>query len=116
MRFFSTLAMAIAMLLAGLMARHEFGGRRWAQVAASVAVGVAPFPMMGGGLFSYSSFDFLWWALIAYLMARLLKSEDAALVAGNRRGHRGWLDDQVHPGLPGSRPGRRGDSPPPAVI
>jgi 4-amino-4-deoxy-L-arabinose transferase-like glycosyltransferase len=74
-RFFSSLAMALAVLLAGLMAR-EMGGRRWAQVAAAVAVLVAPFPMLAGVLFHYSSFDALWWVLIAYFVVRLLKSED----------------------------------------
>lgn len=74
-RFFSSLAMAITVFLAGWMAR-EMGGRRWAQVAAAVAVLVAPFPMLGGILFHYSSFDYLWWVLIAYLVIRLLKSED----------------------------------------
>jgi hypothetical protein len=74
-RFFTTLAVAIAMLLAGLMAR-QLGGQRWAQVAASLAVAVAPYPIMGGSFFGYSSFDYLWWVLIAYLMIRLLKSDD----------------------------------------
>jgi 4-amino-4-deoxy-L-arabinose transferase-like glycosyltransferase len=27
-------------------------------------------------IFNYSSFDYLWWVLIAYLMVRLLKSDD----------------------------------------
>ena len=75
-RFFSTLAMAIAMLLAGLMAR-EFGGRRWAQVAASVAVASRSFSYDGWQPLRLLNVRFLWWVLIAYLMARLLKSEDA---------------------------------------
>lgn len=74
-RMFSNLAQAIVLVLAGLMAR-ELGGRRWAQAAAAVAVGIAPFPLLGGTLFSYSSFDGLWWVLIAYLLVRLLKSGD----------------------------------------
>lgn len=74
-RLFSTLAQAVAMVLAGLMAR-ELGGRRWAQVTAAVAVAIAPFALLGGALFHYSSFDYLWWVLIAYLMIRLLKSDD----------------------------------------
>ena len=74
-RLFSTLAQAIALVLAGLMAR-ELGGRRWAQVAAAVAVMIAPYALLEGVLFHYSSFDYLWWVLIAYLMIRLLKSDD----------------------------------------
>lgn len=74
-RFFTTLAVAIVMLLAGLIA-GQLGGKRWAQVAASLAVAVAPYPIMGSNFFGYSSFDYLWWVLIAYLMIRLLKSDD----------------------------------------
>jgi 4-amino-4-deoxy-L-arabinose transferase-like glycosyltransferase len=75
-RLFSTLAHAVAMLLAGLMAR-ELGGRRWAQIIAAVAAAIAPYALLGSVLFHYSSFDYLWWVLIAYLMIRLLKSDDA---------------------------------------
>ena len=72
---FSTLAQAMAMILAGLMVR-EMGGRRWAQVVAAAAVAIAPFALLGGSIFHYSSFDYLWWVLIAYLMIRLLKSKN----------------------------------------
>jgi 4-amino-4-deoxy-L-arabinose transferase-like glycosyltransferase len=74
-RLFSTLAQAVAMVLAGLMAR-DLGGRRYAQVLAAVAVAIAPYALLEGVLFHYSSFDYLWWVLIAYLMIRLLKSDD----------------------------------------
>jgi hypothetical protein len=74
-RFFATLALAISMVLAGLMAR-EMGGKRWAQVTAALALAIAPYPMLGGSLFHYSSFDYLWWTVIAYMMIRLLKSDD----------------------------------------
>jgi Dolichyl-phosphate-mannose-protein mannosyltransferase len=49
-RLFSTLAQAIALVLAGLMAR-ELGGRRWAQVSAAVAVMIAPYALLEGVLF-----------------------------------------------------------------
>lgn len=74
-RLFPSLAQAAVMVLAGLMAR-ELGGRRLAQVTAAVAVGIAPVALLGGSLLSYSSFDVLWWVLIAYLMIRLLKSDN----------------------------------------
>jgi 4-amino-4-deoxy-L-arabinose transferase-like glycosyltransferase len=74
-RFFSTLAQALAMVLTGWMAR-ELGGRRWAQVLAAIATTIAPYAILGSVLFLYSSFDYLWWVLIAYLMIRLLKSDD----------------------------------------
>jgi 4-amino-4-deoxy-L-arabinose transferase-like glycosyltransferase len=74
-RLFSTLAQASSMILAGLMVK-ELGGRRWAQVVAAVAVAIAPFALLGGNIFHYSSFDYLWWVLITYLMIKLLKSEN----------------------------------------
>ena len=74
-RLFSALAGAVAMVLTGWMAR-ELGGRRWAQVLAAAAAMIAPYAILGGALFVYSSFDYLWWVLIAYLMIRLLKSDD----------------------------------------
>lgn len=74
-RLFPALAQAAMMMLAGLMAR-ELGGKRLAQVVAAVAAGIAPVSFLAGALFSYSSFDALWWVLIAYLMIRLLKSDN----------------------------------------
>ena len=53
-RFFSTLAHAIALVLCGLMAR-ELGGRLWAQIVAAIATAIAPYALMSGGLFHYSS-------------------------------------------------------------
>ena len=58
-RLLSTLAQALACLLAGLMAR-ELGGRRCAQAVAAVAAAIGPYALMAGSLFHYSSFDGLW--------------------------------------------------------
>jgi 4-amino-4-deoxy-L-arabinose transferase-like glycosyltransferase len=55
-RFFSSLAQAIAMVLTGLMAR-ELGGSRWAQVIAALSMAVAPISMLMGAMFQYVSFD-----------------------------------------------------------
>lgn len=74
-RFFSALAQCVAMLLAGLMNR-ELGGSRTAQVITALAVGMAPISLIQGALFQYVSFDYLWWVLVAYLVIRLLKSDD----------------------------------------
>ncbi len=74
-RFFSTFGQALAMVFASLIVR-ELGGRKAAVVTASVAVAIAPYGLLEGVLFHYSSFDYLWWTLIAYLMVRLLKSDD----------------------------------------
>jgi len=75
LRFFAALAQGIAMVLAGLMAR-EMGGARSAQLAAAVAAGVAPVAFASGTMFQYVTFDHLCWVLTAYLIIRLLKSED----------------------------------------
>ncbi len=45
-------------------------------MAAAIATAIAPYALFSGVLFHYSSFDYLWWVLIAYLMVRLLKSGD----------------------------------------
>lgn len=74
-RFFSALAQCAAMLLAGLMSR-ELGGGRLAQIVTALAVALAPISLIQGALFQYVSFDYLWWVLLAYLIIRLLKSDD----------------------------------------
>ena len=75
LRFFSSLAMSSVMVLSGLMAR-ELGGSRVAQITAAMAASIAPISLLGGALVTYSSFDYLWWVMIAYLIIRLLKSDD----------------------------------------
>jgi hypothetical protein len=57
------------------MAR-ELGGNRLAQATAALAVALSPLPLFQGTEFQYSSFDYLWWVLIAYFTIRLLKSEN----------------------------------------
>jgi 4-amino-4-deoxy-L-arabinose transferase-like glycosyltransferase len=75
LRLFSVLAQAVATVVAGLMAR-ELGGARLAQVTAALAVAFSPLSLFEGTEFQYTSFDFLWWVLIAYFTVRLLKSEN----------------------------------------
>ncbi|HTV83393.1 MAG TPA: glycosyltransferase family 39 protein [Acidobacteriaceae bacterium] len=75
LRLFSVIAQFFVVLLSGLMAR-ELGGGRLAQAAAALAVALSPLPMFQGTEFQYSSFDLLWWVLIAYCAIRLLKSEN----------------------------------------
>jgi len=74
-RTFSALAFSIVLVLTGLMAR-ELGGGRSAQILAALAASIAPFALIQGALMQYVNFDFLWSVLIAYLVIRLLKSED----------------------------------------
>jgi hypothetical protein len=74
-RFFAAMAQSLAMLLTGLAAR-ELGGKREAQVVAALAVGIGGPTLVHGSFFSYTSFDFPCWILVAYFVIRLLKSED----------------------------------------
>jgi hypothetical protein len=76
LRLFSVIAQSAAIIVAGLMAR-EFGGHRLAQIAAAISVALSALPLFEGTEFQYSTFDYLWWVLIAYFTVRLLQSEDA---------------------------------------
>ena len=75
LRLFAVLGQAVVIVVAGLMAK-ELGGARLAQVTAALAVAFSPLPLFGGTEFQYTSFDLLWWVLIAYFCIRLLKSEN----------------------------------------
>lgn len=78
LRLFSVIAQATAAGVAGLMAR-ELGGRRLAQVTAALCVALAPLPLFEGAEFQYTTFDYLWWVLIAYCVIRLLRTENPRL-------------------------------------
>jgi hypothetical protein len=75
LRLFSVLAQAMAIVFTGLMAR-ELGGGRPAQIAAALTIALSPLPLFEGTEFQYTTFDFLWWVLIAYFIVRLLKSDN----------------------------------------
>jgi len=75
LRLFSVISQALAVVFTGLMAR-ELGGERLAQIAAAVAIALSPLPLFEGTEFQYSTFDYLWWVLIAYFVIRLLKTEN----------------------------------------
>jgi hypothetical protein len=75
LRLFSVIVQALAIVVTGVMAR-ELGGRRLAQVAAALSVALSPLPLFEGTEFQYSSFDYLWWVLIAYFVIRLLKTNN----------------------------------------
>jgi 4-amino-4-deoxy-L-arabinose transferase-like glycosyltransferase len=72
-RFFAALADAMAVVFAGLITR-ELGGGRAAQLLTALAV--TPFCLGAGTLMQYVSFDYLFWLLTAYCVARLLSSGD----------------------------------------
>src|ERR1700687_2621196 len=75
LRLFSVISQAFAILFTGLMAR-ELDGGRLAQVTAALAIALSPLPMFEGTEFQYTTFDYLWWVLIAYFVIRLLKTEN----------------------------------------
>ncbi len=75
LRLFSVVSQAFAIIFTGLMAR-ELGGTRLAQATAALAVALSPLPLFEGTEFQYSTFDYLWWVLIAYFVIRLLKTEN----------------------------------------
>src|SRR5580704_13783775 len=75
LRLFSVIVQAAAIVVTGLIAR-ELGGKRLAQIAAAISVALSALPLFEGTEFQYSSFDYLWWVLIAYFTIRLLKSEN----------------------------------------
>lgn len=75
LRLFSVIAQAAVVVVSGLMAR-ELGGGRLAQVTAALAVALSALPLFEGTEFQYTTFDNLWWVLIAYFVIRLLKTEN----------------------------------------
>ncbi len=75
LRLFSVLAQATGIVITGLMAR-ELGGKRLAQFTAALAVALSPLPLFEGTEFQYTTFDYLWWVLIAYFTIRLLRSDN----------------------------------------
>jgi hypothetical protein len=75
LRLFSVLAQSIAIFLTGLMAR-DLGASRFCQAVAAVAVALSPLPLFNGTEFQYTSFDFLWWVVLAWCAICLLRSED----------------------------------------
>ena len=71
----SALAQALATLFAGLVAR-ELGGRRTAQVVAAIAVACVPFSMLAGSMLQYTSPDYLWWLIAAWMLLKLANRGD----------------------------------------
>jgi Dolichyl-phosphate-mannose-protein mannosyltransferase len=75
LRLCSVLVQAAAIVVSGMMAR-ELGGGRLAQITTALAVAFSPLSLFSGTEFQYTSFDFLWWVVIAYFTIRLLRTED----------------------------------------
>jgi Dolichyl-phosphate-mannose-protein mannosyltransferase len=75
LRLFAVIAQAAVIVLTGLMAR-ELGGGRLAQVTAAIAAALSPLALFEGTEFQYTTFDYLWWVLIAYFVIRMLKEDN----------------------------------------
>ncbi len=75
LRLFSVITQAFTIVVAAWMAR-ELGGGRLAQMTTALVVATSGLPVFEGTEFQYSTFDYLWWVLIAYFTIRLLKTED----------------------------------------
>ena len=78
LRFTSVLAGALVVVLAALIARELGGGRR-AQVLAAAAVVISPMFLAGNFIFTTVSFDQLVWALLLWLVTRVLAGRDPRL-------------------------------------
>jgi hypothetical protein len=78
LRLLPALAGAATVFLTGLLAR-EAGGRRFAVAVACLCVIVAPYFLLVDTLLTMNAFEPLFWTACAYLLARLLKGEDARL-------------------------------------
>lgn len=75
LRLFSVLAQVLVIIASGVMAR-DLGGGRLAQVFTAIAVALSPVPIFDATEFQYTSFDMLWWVLIAWSTIRLLRDDD----------------------------------------
>lgn len=74
-RLLPILALAVTVVLSGLMAR-ELGGSRRSQVLAAITVAVIPIVTIQTTVLQYVSFDYLWGVLLTYLLLRLINTED----------------------------------------
>ncbi|TNE66633.1 MAG: phospholipid carrier-dependent glycosyltransferase [Bacteroidetes bacterium] len=72
-RLIPTLAGCGLVILAGLMAR-EFGGKRYAQLLAALAVAVSPAYLRASMLFQPVVVDILGWTVLSYLVIRYLNN------------------------------------------
>ena len=78
LRLLPTLAGALVVVLAGLMAR-ELGGGRFAQGLAGLATLVAPNFIVMGTFLSMDAFDQLFWVSAAYVLLLILKRDQPSL-------------------------------------
>jgi hypothetical protein len=78
LRLLPILAGAVTIVLTGLIAR-EMGARRWGQAMAALAACVAPNLLAMSTYFSMNCFEQVLWPLAAYVLIRLIKTDDSRL-------------------------------------
>jgi len=74
-RLLPIIALAIVLVLSGLMAR-ELGGFRRSQILTTLAVAVVPIVTIQTSVLQYVSFDYLWGVLLCYFLLRLLGTDN----------------------------------------
>jgi MFS family permease len=75
-RSFAAIAVGLAGVLCGLIARELGGGRR-AMLLSCVAFSIVGPVMFAGAFLSYMTFDLFWWVLAAFFIARLIRTGNA---------------------------------------
>jgi 4-amino-4-deoxy-L-arabinose transferase-like glycosyltransferase len=75
LRMVPTALACATVLLAGAIAR-EFGGGRAAQLLAALAVALSPVVLGVTSFYSMNAFEFVFWSTAAWLLARLVNSDD----------------------------------------
>jgi len=78
LRFLPAVAGAVTVFLTGLLAR-ELGGRRYAQCLAALSIIIAPVWLQSGNILALPSFEPLFWVLCAYLVVRIIKTDNPRL-------------------------------------
>jgi hypothetical protein len=77
-RILPAIAGAFTVFFTGMIVR-EIGGRRFAQVLASLTVLAVPYYLAFNGFYSMNAFDLLIWTLAFYLIARILSTGNPKL-------------------------------------
>lgn len=75
LKFTAALVMCISYWITGMMAR-ALGGGRFSQALAVICAATAPLGITNTRFFSYQTFDYLWWVLAAYLIIRLVQTDN----------------------------------------
>jgi 4-amino-4-deoxy-L-arabinose transferase-like glycosyltransferase len=78
LRFVPAIATGCVVVAGAALAR-ELGANRKGQIFAAIAVAGAGFPLGVGHLLATATFDFLWWMVLLWLFARLLRTNDVRL-------------------------------------